>query len=82
MGFQPMKPRPKGPGYWWEQTMNRPCCTKNSRSSSAILAEDEHADICVGKVLEIRRQLAEVTYNIADHLDVVAKRIIEDLAEV
>jgi hypothetical protein len=60
--------------------MNQPCCTRNSCSSSAILAEDEHADICVDKVLEIRRQLGEGRYSIADRLDVVVERIIEDLS--
>jgi anti-sigma28 factor (negative regulator of flagellin synthesis) len=55
------------------------CCIKNVRPSSAALAEDEHSDIRVDKVLEIRRQLGEGTYSIADRLDVIVEKIVEDL---
>ena len=48
-------------------------------SSSAVLMEDEQPEVRVEKVLEIRRQLGEGRYNIADRLDVVIERIIEDL---
>ena len=59
--------------------MNRLCCTENSRSPAAMLAAEEYADIRTDKVLEIRRQLTDGTYSIADRLDVVAERIFEDL---
>jgi hypothetical protein len=45
-----------------------------------IPADDEQ--IRVDRVLEIRRQLGEGTYSIADRLDVVVERIMEDLREV
>jgi anti-sigma28 factor (negative regulator of flagellin synthesis) len=38
------------------------------------------SEIRVDKVLEIRRQLGEGTYSIADRLDVVIERIIVDLS--
>lgn len=73
--------------------MNQPCCTNEVRlvsdgqasfppagSSLAILAEDEHPEIRVDKILEIRRQLGEGTYRIADRLDVVIEKIIAELA--
>jgi len=60
--------------------MNRLCCTTNSHSAATILVEDEHTDIRRDKVLEIRRQLGEGTYRIADRLDVVVERIIQDLS--
>jgi len=72
--------------------MNRLCCTNDERfvsggeaplepagAASAILTEDEHPEIRVDKVLEIRRQLGEGTYSIADRLDVVVEKIIEEL---
>ncbi len=37
-------------------------------------------EIRVDKVLEMRRQLGEGTYSIADRLDVVIERIIADLS--
>lgn len=70
--------------------MGQKCCTRSSRSAVAIWADTErsrHAgpqpgeesdEIRVDKVLDIRRQLAEGTYSIADRLDVVVERIIED----
>lgn len=60
--------------------MERSCGITNARLSAAALAPDEHPDIRVDKVLEIRRQLGEGTYSIEDRLDVVVERIIEDLS--
>jgi anti-sigma28 factor (negative regulator of flagellin synthesis) len=42
----------------------------------------EQPKIRVDKVLEIRRQLGEGTYSIADRLDAVVDKIIEELREV
>lgn len=73
--------------------MNQPCGTNDARlvsggelplhpagSVSTVLAEDEHPEIRVDKVLEIRRQLGEGTYSIADRLDVVVEKIIAELS--
>jgi len=61
--------------------MNQLCRTKDRRAPAASTAVmDEASDIRVDKVLEIRRQLQEGTYSLADRLDVVVERIIEDLS--
>lgn len=60
--------------------MSQQCCTRSSGSALTIPADDEQ--IRVDRVLEIRRQLGEGTYSIADRLDVVVERIMEDLREV
>ncbi len=62
--------------------MEQLCGIGNTRLSAAALAPDEHPDIRVDKVLEIRRQLGEGTYSIEDRLDVVVDRILEDLGTV
>lgn len=59
--------------------MNRMCCVTNSYLAQTEQAETEQADIRVDKVLEIRRQLGEGTYSVAERLDVVVERIIYDL---
>ena len=59
--------------------MNRSHGTRDPRASATLLAEDERSDLRVDKVREIRRQLGEGTYSIADRLDIVIERIIEDL---
>lgn len=38
------------------------------------------SEVRVDKILEIRRQLGEGTYSIADRLEVVIERIIQDLS--
>jgi hypothetical protein len=58
--------------------MEQSCGIANARRSAA-LAPGEHPDIRVDKVLEIRRQLGEGTYDLEDRLDIVIERIIEDL---
>jgi hypothetical protein len=40
------------------------------------------AEIRIDKVLDIRRQLQEGTYSVADRLDVVIERIMGELREV
>lgn len=73
--------------------MNRQCCTNEVQllsgsqaslhpapSAATLLAEEERQEIRVDKVLEIRRQLGEGTYSIADRLDFVVEKIMEDLA--
>jgi len=68
--------------------MYQQCCTRSSKSALAILADDEQSrsagsqlgdEIRVDKILDIRRQLVEGTYSVADRLDVVVERMIEDL---
>jgi hypothetical protein len=61
--------------------MRAPACdTENLSPGAVTLAGDETPEIRVDKVLDIRRQLGEGTYSIADRLDVVVERIIRDLA--
>lgn len=73
--------------------MNRQCCTNEIRpisdagtflpatgSAATLLAEEERPEIRVDKVLEIRRQLGEGTYSIADRLDLVVEKIIAELS--
>jgi hypothetical protein len=43
--------------------------------------EDEVQEIRVDKILAIRRQLGEGRYCIADRLDVVVDRILEDILQ-
>jgi hypothetical protein len=71
--------------------MGQPCCTKGSPSAVPVVAGDEQScragsesgeEIRVDKILDIRRQLGEGTYSIAERLDVVVERIIKDLQEV
>jgi anti-sigma28 factor (negative regulator of flagellin synthesis) len=49
----------------------------NHESGSAVTAEEPQ--IRVDKVLDIKRQLAEGRYEMADKLDVVVDRLLEDL---
>ncbi len=62
--------------------MERACGIMNEPLSRAVLAPDEDADIRVDKVLALRRQLGEGTYDIEERLDVIIERIIEDLGTV
>jgi hypothetical protein len=60
--------------------MRAPACdTENLDPGTAALAGDETSEIRVEKVLEVRRQLGEGTYCIAERLDVVVERILKDL---
>lgn len=55
------------------------CCIIKPRLDPTVPAEGEQPEVRVEKVLEIRRQLGEGRYSIADRLDVVIERIINDL---
>jgi len=70
----------KTPDSQGVKAMNlRSCGTENSTSNVTVLPFDEQPEIRVEKVLDIRRQLGEGTYSLADRLDVVIDRIIQDL---
>ncbi len=56
------------------------CSTEISRAHAVVVPSAEQPEIRVDKVLEIRRQLGEGTYSIADRLDAVVDKIIEELA--
>jgi hypothetical protein len=56
------------------------CDTENLSRGAVALARNELLDIRIDKVLDIRRQLGEGTYSIAERLDVVVERIIQDLS--
>ena len=62
------------------EPMERLCRSASAGSAAAVLADDEQPEVRVDKVLEIRRQLGEGTYSIADRLDVVVERILADLS--
>ncbi len=55
------------------------CCITKPRLGRTARAEEEQPEVRVEKILEIRRQLGEGRYSIADRLDVVIERIINDL---
>jgi hypothetical protein len=59
--------------------VNSSCCISKPGSGTTALAEEEQPEIRVEKVLDIRRQLGEGRYSIADRLDVVIERIINEL---
>jgi hypothetical protein len=59
--------------------MHQPHGTCNARSDGTVLLLDEEPEIRVEKILDIRRQLGEGRYSIADRLDVVVDRMIEIL---
>jgi len=59
--------------------MIRPYCTSGSWMGETALTVDDEPEIRVEKVLDIRRQLGEGRYSIADRLDTVIDRIISDL---
>lgn len=61
-----------------ERTMSLPYDADDVRSGVTSVAEDE-PEIRAEKVLQIRRELGEGTYSIADRLDVVIERIIREL---
>jgi hypothetical protein len=56
------------------------CDMEDLNPGAAALAGDGTSEIRVDKVLDIRRQLGEGTYSIAERLDVVVERIIRDLS--
>ena len=56
------------------------CSIESLRAHAIVVPSDEQPEIRVDKVLEIRRQLGEGTYSIADRLDAVVDKILEELA--
>lgn len=61
-----------------EWIMSQPYWTEGSWTGETVLMMDED-DIRVEKILDIRRQLGEGRYCLAERLDIVIDRIIEDL---
>ncbi len=59
--------------------MSRPQYPFAARSNGTVLLLEEEPEIRVEKILDIRRQLGEGRYSIADRLDVVVDRMIEIL---
>ena len=59
--------------------MTQSCDILNARPSAAVLAPDECSGFRVERVLEIRRQLGEGTYDIEDLIDALVERILADL---
>jgi hypothetical protein len=54
-------------------------CSNNCEAGSSIALAEQEPPLRVEKVLDIRRQLAEGRYDIAEKLDVVVDRLLEDL---
>lgn len=50
-----------------------------SGAAVAVLVEDDKPQIRIDKVLDIRRQLGEGRYSIAERLDAVVDRLLEVL---
>ncbi len=56
-------------------------CTDNRESGSPAAVAELEPSFRVEKVLDIKRQLAEGRYEIAEKLDVVVDRLLEDLLQ-
>jgi len=56
-------------------------CTDNREPGSPGAVVDQEPSFRVEKVLDIKRQLAEGRYEIAEKLDVVVDRLLEDLLQ-
>jgi anti-sigma28 factor (negative regulator of flagellin synthesis) len=61
--------------------MGSVACSNNRESGSSIAAEEQEPAFRVEKVLDIKRQLAEGRYDIAEKLGVVVARLLEDLSK-
>jgi len=59
--------------------MNSIACLDNRESEQAVSAAHNAPELRVERILMIRRQLGEGRYCIAEKLDVVVDRILEDL---
>jgi hypothetical protein len=59
--------------------MNSVACMDNCESEKTVVAAQNTPEIRVEKVLAVRRQLGEGRYCLAEKLDVVVDRILEDL---
>jgi hypothetical protein len=64
-----------------ETTMSMVMCVDNSRSSVMQPSAPLRSEIRVEKIMDVRRQLGEGRYELAERLDVVLDRILEDLLE-
>ena len=56
-------------------------CTDNREPGSPGAVVDREPSFRVEKVLDIKRQLAEGRYEIAEKLDVILDRLLEDLLQ-
>ncbi len=59
--------------------MNQFCLQQDRETGVAVLDTNDQAGIRVDKVLDIRRQLGEGRYSLADRLDVVVDRLMDVL---
>ncbi|RPJ37080.1 MAG: flagellar biosynthesis anti-sigma factor FlgM [Planctomycetaceae bacterium] len=59
--------------------MDSMMCTDNHERGPAAAVAEQEPSFRVEKVLDIKRQLAEGRYDIAEKLDVVVDRLLEDL---
>jgi len=59
--------------------MGSMACPGNREPGSPAAVADQEPSFRVEKVLDIKRQLAEVRYDIVEKLDVVVDRLLEDL---
>jgi hypothetical protein len=59
--------------------MGSVACSNNCEPGPSIAVEEREPSFRVEKVLDIKRQLAEGRYDIAEKLDVVVDRLLEDL---
>jgi hypothetical protein len=59
--------------------MDSMACSDNRGPGSPAAVADQEPSFRVEKVLDIKRQLAEVRYDIVEKLDVVVDRLLEDL---
>jgi hypothetical protein len=59
--------------------MNSIACLNNCESEEAVATDQYAPEISIEKVLTIKRQLGEGTYYVAEKLDVVIDKILEEL---
>lgn len=62
-----------------EISMSVVMCVDNCRSSVMHPSEALRPEVRIEKVLEVRRQLGEGRYDLAERLDVALGRVLEDL---
>lgn len=56
-------------------------CLDNREPPASAVVMDQEPPFRVEKVLDIKRQLAEARYDIAEKLDVVLDRLLEDILQ-
>jgi hypothetical protein len=59
--------------------MNSSACTNNCESQETPVTAQHTPEIRIEKILAVRRQLGEGRYCLAEKLDVVVDRILEEL---